>query len=67
MSKNVIARKTAARDVRPRNLEKLAFSEPRALKVIGEESVRNGTNLLSSKEIQHIIQLARAERRKRIS
>jgi hypothetical protein len=37
---------------------------PEVLRIIGEESVRNGTDKLTSEQIDEIIQEARAEKRK---
>jgi prevent-host-death family protein len=48
-----------------RNYVRLAAPEPEVLRVIGEESKRNGTNNLSSRRIDQIIKNARAEKRKR--
>jgi hypothetical protein len=44
---------------------KLAAREPKVLKVIGEESERNGTSKLTSREIDRIIKAARLRRAKR--
>ena len=38
---------------------------PRALKIIGEESKRNGTDKLTSRQIDQIIKETRADRRKK--
>ncbi len=43
---------------------RLAASEPKILKVIGEESKRKGTNLLTSRRIDQIIKSARLKRAK---
>jgi len=48
-----------------RNYVRLAAPEPEVLRVIGEESKRKGTNNLSLRRIDQIIQNARAEKRKR--
>ena len=37
---------------------------PRVLKMIGDDSIRNGTNLLSSREIERVIRSARKERQR---
>ena len=67
MGKNANAKSKVTCSARLHNLVKLASPEPRALKAIGKESVRHGTNNLSSAEIEQIIRSARAEMRKRIS
>ncbi len=43
---------------------RLAAPEPEVLKILGEESVRNGTDKLTSRQIDQIIKAARADRRK---
>ncbi len=48
-----------------RDYVRLAAPEPEVLRVIGEESKRNGTNKLSSRRIDQIIKTARAEKRNR--
>ena len=48
-----------------RDYVRLAAPEPEVLRVIGEESKRNGTSKLSSRRIDQIIKAARAEKRKR--
>jgi hypothetical protein len=40
---------------------------PRVLKIIGEESKRNGTDKLTSRQIDQIIKETRADRRKKKS
>jgi prevent-host-death family protein len=40
---------------------KLAAPEPEILRIIGEEAVRNGTNTLTSRQIDTIIKAARAQ------
>jgi hypothetical protein len=40
------------------------ISEPEALRIVGEESVKNGTDRMSSRKINQIIQSVRAERRR---
>ena len=44
---------------------KMAAPEPRVLRAIGEESVRNGTNKLTLRQINQIIKAARSLRPKR--
>jgi prevent-host-death family protein len=44
---------------------RLAAPEPEVLRVLGEESIRNGTDTLSSRPIDQVIKAARALRRKR--
>jgi hypothetical protein len=44
---------------------RLAASEPKVLKVIGEESKRKGTNLLTSRRIDQIIKSVRSKKPKR--
>ena len=44
---------------------RLAASEPKVLKVIGEESKRNRTDALTSKKIDQIIKSVRSKRAKR--
>jgi prevent-host-death family protein len=48
-----------------RNYVRLAAPEPEVLRVIGEESKRKGTDKLSSRRIDQIIETTRAEKRKR--
>jgi len=48
-----------------RDYIKLAAPEPEVLQVIGEESVRNGTNRLGSRQIEQIIKETRALKKKR--
>jgi len=48
-----------------RNYVRLAAPEPEVLKIIGEESRRNGTDQLTSRQIDQEIKAARAKRRKR--
>jgi hypothetical protein len=43
---------------------RLAASEPEVLKAIGEESIRQGTDTLSSAEIDRIIRAARGKKKK---
>jgi hypothetical protein len=44
---------------------KLAAPEPEVLRVIGEESERNGTSKMSSREIDQIIKASRPQKPKR--
>jgi prevent-host-death family protein len=44
---------------------RLAAPEPEILRVLGEESVRNGIDILTSRQIDQIIKATRADRRKR--
>jgi len=44
---------------------KLAAPEPEVLRIIGEISMRNGTDKLTSRQIDQIIKETRAERKKR--
>jgi prevent-host-death family protein len=48
-----------------RDYVRLAAPEPEVLRVIGEESQCNGTNTLSSRQIDQIIKAARAQKPKR--
>ncbi len=48
-----------------RDYVRLAAPEPDVLKAIGEESKRKGTDTLSSRQIDRIIQAARAKRSNR--
>ncbi|MGA2572283.1 MAG: hypothetical protein ABSF23_17385 [Terracidiphilus sp.] len=48
-----------------RDYVKAAAPEPEVLRIIGEESVRNGTNRFSMREIDRIIRSVRAEKRRR--
>ena len=48
-----------------RDYVRLAAPEPEVLKVIGEESQRKGTNRLTSRQIDRVIQTARAQKPKR--
>ncbi|MFZ0417087.1 MAG: type II toxin-antitoxin system Phd/YefM family antitoxin [Candidatus Sulfotelmatobacter sp.] len=48
-----------------RDYVKLAAPEPEVLRVIGEESERNGTSKLSSRQIDRIIKAARSRKLKR--
>jgi prevent-host-death family protein len=46
-----------------RDYVRLAAPEPEVLRVIGEESMRNGTDSLSSRQIDRIIKAARAQKK----
>ena len=48
-----------------RDYVKLAAPEPEVLRIIGEESVKKGTNTLTSRQIDQIIKATRAEKKKR--
>ncbi|HTT77091.1 MAG TPA: type II toxin-antitoxin system Phd/YefM family antitoxin [Candidatus Binataceae bacterium] len=48
-----------------RDYVRLAAPEPEVLRVIGEESRRKGTDKLSSRQIDQVIQATRASKRKR--
>lgn len=48
-----------------RDYVRLAAPEPEVLKLIGEESLRKGTDKLSSRAIDQVIKAARAQKRKR--
>jgi hypothetical protein len=48
-----------------RDYVRLAAPEPEVLKTIGCESKENGTDCLSSREIDQIIRMTRARKRKR--
>jgi prevent-host-death family protein len=48
-----------------RDYLRLASPEPEVLRLLGEESVRKGTNKLTSKQIDRIVRTARARRPKR--
>ena len=48
-----------------RDYVKLAAPEPEVLRIIGEASERNGTDKLTSRQIDQIIKTTRAERKKR--
>jgi prevent-host-death family protein len=50
-----------------RDYVKLAAPESEILKIIGEESIRNKTNLLTSRQIDREIKAGRAERKKKQS
>ncbi len=48
-----------------RDYVRLAAPEPEVLRIIGEESRRGGTNLLSSRQIDQVIKATRAQNPKR--
>src|SRR3984893_15712437 len=48
-----------------RDYVRLAAPEPEILKMIGEESERNGTSALSSREIDRVIKASRSRKAKR--
>ena len=48
-----------------RDYVKLAAPEPEVLRIIGEESERNGTNTLTSRQIDQVIKATRAQKKKR--
>jgi len=48
-----------------RDYVRLAAPEPEVLRVIGEESRRNGTDKLSSRQIDQVIKATRAPKRNR--
>jgi len=47
-----------------RDYVRLAAPEPDVLRVIGEDSERNGTNILTSRQIDQVIKAARAKKKK---
>jgi prevent-host-death family protein len=48
-----------------RDYVKLAAPEPEVLRIIGEESKRNGSNTITPREIDQIIKEYRAQKKKR--
>jgi prevent-host-death family protein len=48
-----------------RDYVKLAAPEPEVLRIIGEESRRQGTDKLTSRQIDRIIKAARADKRRK--
>ena len=48
-----------------RDYVKLAAPEPEVLRVIGEESERKGTNVLTARQIEQVIKASRTQRTKR--
>ncbi len=47
-----------------RDYVRLAAPEPDVLRIVGEESKRNGTSSLTSRQIDKVIKLSRAQRSK---
>jgi len=48
-----------------RDYVKLAAPEPEVLRILGEESERNGTNALTSRQIDQVIKATWAQKKKR--
>jgi prevent-host-death family protein len=48
-----------------RDYVKLAAPEPEVLRIVGEESQRNGTDKLTSRQIDQLIKSTRARKKKR--
>jgi prevent-host-death family protein len=48
-----------------RDYVKLAAPEPEVLRIIGEESKRNGTNTMTPRQIDRVIKEYRAQKKKR--
>jgi prevent-host-death family protein len=48
-----------------KNYVRLSAPEPEVLRIIGMESKRNGTSRLSSKQIEQIVETARAHKSRR--
>jgi prevent-host-death family protein len=48
-----------------RDYVKLAAPEPEVLRIIGEESKRNGTNTMTTRQIDQVIKEYRAQKKKR--
>jgi prevent-host-death family protein len=48
-----------------RDYVKLAAPEPEVLRIVGEESERNGTDKLTSRQIDQLIKSTRARKKKR--
>jgi prevent-host-death family protein len=48
-----------------RDYVKLAAPEPEVLRALGEESERNGTSTLTSRQIDQVIKASRSRKRKR--
>ncbi|HMD86240.1 MAG TPA: type II toxin-antitoxin system Phd/YefM family antitoxin [Terriglobia bacterium] len=48
-----------------RDYVKLAAPEPEVLRILGEESERNGTSTLTSRQIEKIIKASRSQRSRR--
>src|ERR1700721_4601265 len=47
-----------------RDYVKLAAPEPEVLRILGEESERNGTNALTSRQIDQVIKATRAQKKR---
>jgi prevent-host-death family protein len=47
-----------------RDYVKLAAPEPEILRILGERSIRNGTNKLTSRQIDRIIRTTRAQKKR---
>ena len=47
-----------------RDYVRLASPEPEVLRIVGEESKRNGTDTLTSRQIDRVIKMSRAQRSK---
>jgi hypothetical protein len=47
-----------------RDYVKLAAPEPDVLRIIGEESARNKTNTMASRQIDEVIKAARVQKKK---
>src|ERR1700737_2517099 len=48
-----------------RDYVKLAAPEPEVLRIIGEESVKKGTNTLTARQIEQVVKASRTQRSKR--
>jgi prevent-host-death family protein len=48
-----------------RDYVKLAAPEPEVLRIIGEESERNRTDTLTSRQVDQVIKMTRAQKKKR--
>ena len=48
-----------------RDYVRLAAPEPEILRIVGEESTRNGTDSLTSRQVDRVIKASRAQRSKR--
>ncbi len=49
-----------------RDYVKLAAPEPEVLRIIGEESEQNRTNMLTSRQIDQVIKASRAQKKKKL-
>jgi len=47
-----------------RDYVRLAAPEPEVLRILGEESQRNGTDTLTSRQIDQVIKAARADKKR---